>query len=267
MRKILALIVLLASVGFSAGCGGGFLGEPETTPEDARIRDLERQIVELKRTKTVAEVELARLRQEVARLRQELVSRAPTATSATPSTAAEETPEGPAVAPAPAKILPEEIETEDVPMEDDAPPGEARLPETSPDDAPPVPPAGSGEAQSLYDESYILFNEGRPAEAEAGFRRFLAEHPESSLADNASYWIGESRFVRGEYQAALEAFLRTIESYPQGNKVPDALFKAGRSLELLEDFPRARATYEEIRRRFPHTAAAVSAAERLEELP
>lgn len=57
-----------------------------------------------------------------------------------------------------------------------------------------------------------------------------------------------------------------MEAYPEGNKVPDALLKAGRCLERLGDRQAATATYEEIVRRFGASAAAAAARERLAEL-
>ncbi|NJL26931.1 MAG: tol-pal system protein YbgF [Thermoanaerobaculia bacterium] len=118
----------------------------------------------------------------------------------------------------------------------------------------------------LYDEGYTLFHEKRYAEAEQRFERFLALYPTSSLADNALFWIGECRYARGEFQAALEAFTGTVERFPEGNKIPDAMVKAGKCFEALGDLDSARETYDEIGRRFPATGAATLAAEHLKTL-
>ncbi|MND08032.1 tol-pal system protein YbgF [compost metagenome] len=53
-----------------------------------------------------------------------------------------------------------------------------------------------------------------------------------------------------------------MREHPQGNKVPDALLQAGEVLERLGDADEARATYQDIERRFPDTTASAEATRR-----
>ena len=99
------------------------------------------------------------------------------------------------------------------------------------------------------------------------FLRYLTSFPDSELADNARFWLGECHYARGDFESALAAFTRTIEDYPGGNKVADALLKAGKCLEALGRREQARQTYHEVADRFPSSAAAVAARERLAALP
>jgi TolA-binding protein len=57
-----------------------------------------------------------------------------------------------------------------------------------------------------------------------------------------------------------------LQRYPEGNKVPDALIKEGDCLAGLGDKDGARGRYEEVSRRFPGSAAAVMAEERIRDL-
>lgn len=139
----------------------------------------------------------------------------------------------------------------------------------------PAPPTTSRDAASstllppddatfaAYDAAYVLFHEKRYREAERQFISFVSRYPNSELTDNAQFWIGESRYARQDYQGALEAFSTTVADYPGGNKVPDAMLKAGKSLEALGRLDQARQTYLEIQRRFPETAVALAAQEQL----
>jgi len=68
-------------------------------------------------------------------------------------------------------------------------------------------------------------------------------------------------------RGALAAFRETVQRYPEGNKVSDALLKAGQALEGLGDVEGARVTYREVARRFPGTTAAAAADERRAQLP
>jgi tol-pal system protein YbgF len=117
-------------------------------------------------------------------------------------------------------------------------------------------------AQALYDRGYTLYHQKRFDDAEASFARYVKAEPTSDLADNAQYWIGECRYAKNDMRGALAAFRETVERFPQGNKVPDALLKAAQSLEGMGDKEEARATYGEVVRRFPTSAAAAVAEER-----
>lgn len=122
-----------------------------------------------------------------------------------------------------------------------------------------VPPAG----QSIYDRGYTLYHQGRYVDAESSFQRFLQAHGDTELADNAQFWIGESRFARNDYMGALLAFEEVLDRYPTGNKVADALLKSGDCLVQLDNRETGRERYEEVLRRFPGSAASAMAEERL----
>jgi tol-pal system protein YbgF len=123
--------------------------------------------------------------------------------------------------------------------------------------------SAGGTDQALYDRGYAFFHQKRYAEAEQAFRQVLEKHPQSDLADNAQFWIGECRYARGDLSSALTAYAATVENYPDGNKVPDALFKAGKCLETLNRPAEAIEAYAEILERFPGTVVADLASERL----
>jgi tol-pal system protein YbgF len=152
-----------------------------------------------------------------------------------------------------------------VPMPSTAPPATAQVP-TSPvleGKREPVTPA----VQALYDRGYTLYHQKHYVDAESSFQRFLQAEPNSELADNAQYWIGECRYSRGDMRGALAAFRETVARYPAGNKTADALLKAGMSLENLGDKEAARNTYQEVLKRYPGTAVAAVAEERRAKLP
>lgn len=170
--------------------------------------------------------------------------------------------------PAPAPIETEDLVAED--LDDEA--LDLGAPTTTsapppPETAPPPARVPSTSAQALYDRAYSLFHQGEYASAESEFENYLGLYPETRLADNAQFWIGESRFARGEIEGALDAFRRTVERFPDGNKVPDSMVKAGKCLEALGDAEGARATYREVVRIHAGTAAAAIAEERLLMLP
>ena len=132
-------------------------------------------------------------------------------------------------------------------------------------DEPAVGVAPASPESADYEEGLRLLRTGSYAAAETKLRRLADEHPDSDLADNAWFWIGESRLARGDDAGALDAFRTTLERYPEGNKVPDAMLKLGQTLLVGGDRASAREVWSELVRRFPASTAADSARARLAE--
>jgi tol-pal system protein YbgF len=234
---------------------------PARGADNADLEQLRLRVVELRRELVMRDLEIDRLAQEMADLRSRVES--------CESGARQTTPMAPAVihddieVSGPGRI--EEFELEE-PVRDEAPvPPVPSVIQTGAEPTTGSIPSATG-GEELYDQGYALFHQQKYAEAERAFRLFLSRFAGSDLADNALFWIGESRWARGDFAAALESFTATVEQYPDGNKVPDALLKAGRCLESLGQVPRAVRAYEEVVLRFAGSAAALTAEERLAEL-
>ncbi len=253
------------------GCGGGLVRSPGPSEE---VLDLKRKIHELQRQARVDQVKIEQLREGITALEQELATVRDVAAdreTVSRGPAAAEDSEVEAFPPSEPEIEETELEESEAPL--------AAAPPVMPPTAPPIvtppppppaappptapPAAATEEALRLYDEAYSLFHQQRYDQAEERFRHFLTLYPQTDLADNAQFWIGESHYARGDFTSALEAFTSTVELYPQGNKVADALLKAGKCLEELGQPAVARQTYREITDRFPSSSAAVVARERL----
>jgi len=225
-------------------CGGKMAMPGSSTHSD--IEELQRRVIELQQRAAVTEVELRGLRDEVAHLK----PAQPAAQEGSPAAATEPVEQVGWQPP----MQTVEIEAADLAPVAPPPPSDG----LATDDFMPLPPPSS-EAQLLYDRGYTLYHQGRYEDAEKVFREMLSTYRKNELSDNAWYWIGESRWARGDVSLALEAFRETLESYPSGNKTPDALLKIGQSLERLGDADGAREAYRELVARYPATAAAAVA--------
>ncbi len=268
-RTALALVVLLA-----VGCASTMTTTPAEPPDE--LAEIKSRILELQRTAAMNRVEIDRLRQQVVTLQSRLEGGGAPAAATRP-----ELPPPPSMSPPAAELLPPastaRVEVTDLeirPPEPGPPPIQAVTP--PPASPPPTPSALAGvgptapvseTAQALYDRGYTLYHQGRYVDAESGFRRFLQAYPDTSLSDNAQYWIGESRFARGDHDGALAAFREVAQRFPGGNKVADSLLKAADCLQRLGDSEGARAAYDEVIRRFPGSAAAAMAEERRGQVP
>ena len=89
-------------------------------------------------------------------------------------------------------------------------------------------PAMPGESPvTAYQAAYRDYQKGNFDLAVAGFRDFLQRNPSSDLADNATYWIGESLYSQKKYREAIEQFDQVVSRYPRSDKVPASLLKKG----------------------------------------
>jgi tol-pal system protein YbgF len=126
---------------------------------------------------------------------------------------------------------------------------------------------GAGGEQSAYDAAFNALKGSDYPKAISGFRSFVGTYPSSPLASNAQYWLGEAYYVTREYPSAIAAFQKVASDWPDSRKVPDALVKIGFTQSALGKNGEARATLEDVVRRFPGTEAAQLASERLKRLP
>ena len=127
--------------------------------------------------------------------------------------------------------------------------------------------SGGGEAANAeYRAAVELVKSGKTTEAVAALRVFLTRYPRHEYADNAQYWLGEAFYASKDYQHALLEFRATIETYPRGNKVPDALLKVGYCYSALGQSDKARAVLEQVVNLYPKSEPAALAAKRLESL-
>ncbi len=138
-----------------------------------------------------------------------------------------------------------------------------------------APPGGSTTApraaptaaeQQQYDAAFALMKQGLYEKAAKSFREFIGLNPRTALADNAQYWIGEAAYVGRDFRTALDEFGKVVNDYPQSLKVPDALLKIGYTHYELSAYPKARETLTQIVARYPNTAVARSAEQRLQKM-
>jgi tol-pal system protein YbgF len=132
--------------------------------------------------------------------------------------------------------------------------------------------AAAGDSQAAdadkgaYQAAFDLLKAGQYDRAIAGFQAFLATYPNSALADNAQYWLGEAYYVNKQYQESLTAFQRVAEKFPGSRKLPDALLKIGYCDYELKEYSAARTALEQVTAKFPDSPSARLAQQRLEKM-
>lgn len=103
-----------------------------------------------------------------------------------------------------------------------------------------------GSPQERYNFAIRLLRQGDWGEAQAAFQEFVTAHPDDVLASNAQYWLGETYYVRGEYENAATTFLDGYRKFPDAAKAPDSLLKLGMSLAQMGMKSEACDTFGEV---------------------
>lgn len=127
-------------------------------------------------------------------------------------------------------------------------------------------PIPQGDDRANYQAAFDLLKDGKYNEATAAFKQFLSTFPDSALADNAWYWLGESHYVTRQYGDALKSFRTVVDKYPASRKLPDALLKIGYCNYELKNFAEARTALNQVAQQFADTTAARLASQRLSKM-
>ena len=185
-------------------------------------------------------------------------------------------------APRPALLAPAEAQAEPVPSaRQDAAPAGRQEPEMTnavverttagvDDSTPPVEVAAVRSAErsdrAEYERVLAYFKEGNLDSSREGFSAFLAEYPNSDLAPNARYWLGESHYGKKDYKQAIESYDRVELDYPQSEKVPAAILKKGFAYLALKDKKRASSAFKQVVTLYPKTPEAGKAYDKLNQM-
>lgn len=110
---------------------------------------------------------------------------------------------------------------------------------------------GGASGEQLYHDAFKMLQDGDYAGAERGFKTFVQRNPQHALAGNAQYWLGETYYVRRDYQNAMVSFAEGYKVYKASPKGPDNLLKLGITLAVMGKKPEACATFARFNQDYP----------------
>ena len=131
---------------------------------------------------------------------------------------------------------------------------------------PPFVPSTSLSPQKVYNTAYSDYLKGNFDLATDGFKIYRDNFPDSPLADNALYWIGECFFSQRKFSEAIDEFNNLILDYPQGDKIAAAYLKKGLSLAELRRKDEALVVFKLLISKYPLEEEARIAQEKIKEL-
>ena len=118
----------------------------------------------------------------------------------------------------------------------------------------------------LYRDAYETFYKGDLEGARRKFEAFLKQYPNTELSGNAQFWIGETYYLRKDYEKAILEYEKAIVKYPEGNKIPAAIFKQALAFVELGDKTNARNLLKRLIEKYPLSDQAQLAKKKLETL-
>jgi tol-pal system protein YbgF len=113
----------------------------------------------------------------------------------------------------------------------------------------------SDDPVTAYDQAFSLIRDGDYESAESAMRGFIKKWPKHDLTSNASYWLGETYYVRGDFKNAAKSFAECYQKFPKGGKAEDTLLKLGLSLAQLGRTKDACLSFAQLKAEFPKMSA------------
>jgi tol-pal system protein YbgF len=132
----------------------------------------------------------------------------------------------------------------------------------------PGAPAGGppAPAEVLYSNALRDLNSGKYDLARQEFTDYLRYYPDTDLASNAQFYLGEIFYAERKYREAIGEYDKVLDNHPRSFKLADARFKKAMALVELGDRAGAVREFREVVRRHPGTEAERRARARLREM-
>ncbi|HEY4742041.1 MAG TPA: tol-pal system protein YbgF [Candidatus Acidoferrales bacterium] len=128
-----------------------------------------------------------------------------------------------------------------------APPPQGSVPSAPPSSNPPI------SSDTLYQNALRDYNSGRYDLSRQEFSDFLKSFPDSDLAGNSQFYLGEIDYSQANYQDALAAYDMVIVNYPKSYKLAAASLKKGEAMLALGQKASAIRQFRSVVSRFPGT--------------
>lgn len=114
-----------------------------------------------------------------------------------------------------------------------------------------------------YQKALALANRAQYLEAASAFESFLQKYPKSPQAPSAKFWVAECFYSVRDYKRAIKEFQAFIEKNSRNPKVPEAILKQGNSFYELQLLDEAKAFYQKVIQAYPSSIEASQAKTKL----
>jgi tol-pal system protein YbgF len=118
----------------------------------------------------------------------------------------------------------------------------------------------------LYNNAFRDYNGDKNDLATQEFSDYIKFYPNTDLAGNCYFYLGEIQFRQGNYQQAAQSYDQVLQNFPGGNKTASAQLKKGFALIELGKQDDGVTELRHVIQRYPRSNEALQARERLKKL-
>lgn len=115
----------------------------------------------------------------------------------------------------------------------------------------------------LYNNALRDYNGDKNEIALQEFSDYIKFYPNTDLAGNCYFYLGEIQFKQANYQAAAQSYDQVLQNFPSGNKAASAQLKKGFALLELGKQDDGVTELRHLIQRYPHSPEALQARDRL----
>ena len=118
----------------------------------------------------------------------------------------------------------------------------------------------------LYNNAVRDYNGGKNDLALQECSDYIKFYPNTDLAGNCYFYLGEIQFKQANYQQAAQSYDQVLQNFPSGNKAASAQLKKGFALIELGKQDDGVTELRRLIQRYPHSPEALQARDRLRKL-
>ncbi len=118
----------------------------------------------------------------------------------------------------------------------------------------------------LYNNAVRDYNGGKNDLALQECSDYIKFYPNTDLAGNCYFYLGEIQFKQGNYEPATQSYDQVLQNFPSGNKAASAQLKKGFALIELGKKDEGVSELRKLIQRYPHSPEALQARERLRKI-
>ncbi|MDR1849493.1 MAG: tol-pal system protein YbgF [Zoogloeaceae bacterium] len=126
-----------------------------------------------------------------------------------------------------------------------------------------APSANQAAENQAYENALNLFRASKFKEATTAFSAFVQGYPDSDMAPNAQFWLGNAWYAQNRCKEAMEAQLALLQEWPDAARAPDATLVIANCQRDMKNRAAEQGTLKEIIARYPASPVATEAKKRL----
>jgi len=114
-----------------------------------------------------------------------------------------------------------------------------------------------------YQSAYSDYSMGKYDLAYSGFQKFIEKYPDSELAAQAQFYMGESLYSQSKWKEAVAEYQKVELKYKKSDLVAAARLKMALSYDMTGDKSQAMDIFGSIVKDFPQSSEAFTAKEKI----